>query len=95
MKAIILLQKGFFHEATEVIIQLAELAPEDEKVIELIEAIGLEETEKVYFTDPLPGGGVHFVTYHHDLTDFSLMGMFGSFFFLFMIYLIMFYLQQS
>ncbi|MBF0442946.1 MAG: hypothetical protein HQK54_13650, partial [Oligoflexales bacterium] len=73
---------GRFNEEARIWLRIYEIDNEDEDAIEYIEKKQMEDRERYYFTDDIPGGGKRFLAYPRSLIRVSLLGLAGCVLFL-------------
>lgn len=69
LKALLYSQKGLFQKEYETWVQIANLDPEDLDTHNYFDLHFLEEKEKFYFTDVIPGGGRRFLLHPEALLE--------------------------
>ena len=69
LKALLYSQKGLFQKEYETWVQIANLDPEDADTHNYFDFHFLEEKEKFYFTDVIPGGGRRFLLHPEALLE--------------------------
>ncbi len=82
LKALVYRQQGRYQEEFLVWQEIIEYYPDDEDSAEFFEKNYIEEKERFYFTEELPGGGRRFVIHPKALVNSSLFGLIGCLLFL-------------
>lgn len=82
LKALLYSQKGLFQKEYETWVQIANLAPEDLDTHDYFDLHFLEEKEKFYFTDVVPGGGRRFLLHPRALLEACAAGFVSCLIFL-------------